>query len=75
MSDYYISNRTFFLSGSKIYSSQGSGSSVNKANGEEFTTEWWFNQDSISVLDALNISEEVSGSFYYVRDNMNITEF
>ena len=38
MSDYYIQNRTFFLSGSKIYSSQGSGSSVNKANGEEFTT-------------------------------------
>tara|TARA_R100000152_G_C6769037_1_gene194732 strand:+ start:1010 stop:1240 length:231 start_codon:yes stop_codon:yes gene_type:complete len=75
MSDYYISNRTFFLSGSKIYSSQGSGSSVNKSNGEEFTTEWWFNQDSISVLDALKITKEVSGSHYYVRDNMNITEF
>ena len=74
MSDYYISNRTFFLSGSKIYSSEGSGSSVDKTIGEELTTQWFFNQSNINVIDILKISNQVSGSYYYVRDKMEITE-
>tara|TARA_R100000315_G_scaffold59911_1_gene36099 strand:+ start:624 stop:854 length:231 start_codon:yes stop_codon:yes gene_type:complete len=76
MSDYYINNKTFFLSGSKIYSSEGSGSSVDKSNGEEMTTEWFLNSNlGFSIIDVMNISKEVSGSYYYIRDNMNITEF
>ena len=71
MSDYYISNRTFFLSGSKIYSSEGSGSSVDKTNGIEMTTNWVLSQSiDISSMDVLNIAKQVSGSYYYVRDKM-----
>ncbi len=70
MSDYYISNRTFFLSGSKIYSSEGSGSSVDKTNGVEMTKEWLWNPNDITILDVLEISKQVSGSYYYVRDTM-----
>ena len=75
MSDYYIKNRTFFLSGSKIYSSEGSGSSIDKTNGLEFTTDWFYNQNDINIIAAIHITKEVSGSYFYVRDNMNITEF
>ena len=70
MGDYYISNKTFFLSGSKIYLSDGSGSDVDKTNGEEMTTEWFFNQTSINLAEVLEISKQVSGSYYYVRDTM-----
>ena len=75
MSDYYISNRTFFLSGSKIYSSQGSGSGVDKSSGEEFTSDWFFNQSSITVLNAFEIANQVSGSYNYIKDKMQIVEF
>ena len=71
MSDYYIQNRTFFLSGSKIYSSEGSGSSVDKTNGIEMTTNWVLSQSiDISSMDVLNIVKQVSGSYYYIRDKM-----
>jgi len=74
MSDYYISssNSTFFLSGSKIYSSEGSGSSVDKTNGVEMTKEWLWNPNDITILDVLEISKQVSGSYYYVRDTMEL---
>ena len=61
MPDYYISNRTYFLSGSLIYSTEGSGS-VDKTNGTEFNREWFLNQSDLNVLDLVNISENVSGS-------------
>ena len=72
MSDYYISNRTFFLSGSKIYSSEGSGSSVDKTNGVEMTKEWLWDPNDITILDVIEISKQVSGSYYYVRDTMEL---
>ena len=72
MPDYYISNRTFFLSGSKIYSSEGSGSGVDKTNGVEMTKEWLWNPNGINILDALKISKQVSGSYYYVRDTVGL---
>jgi len=72
MSDYYISssNSTFFLSGSKIYSSEGSGSSVDKTNGVEMTKEGLWNPNDNTIIDVLEISKQVSGSYYYVRDTM-----
>ena len=71
MADYYISNRTFFLSGSKIYSSEGSGSDVDKSNGVEMTKDWYMNQNyNIGIIDICNISQEVSGSYHYLRDTM-----
>ena len=69
MSDYYISNRTFFLSGSKIYSSEGSGSGVDKTNGVEMTFNWFANQQNITVIELLEISTQVSGSRTYIHDN------
>ena len=71
MSDYYLSStqRTFFLSGSKIYSSEGSGSVVNKGSGEELTTNWFYENTNMNVLDLLTITTEVSSSFY-IRDVM-----
>ena len=74
MADYYLSsiNRTFFLSGSKIYSSEGSGSSVNKNIGEEMTKEWFINPGIISITETIEIAKQVSGSYYYVRDTMEL---
>jgi len=67
MSDYYISNRTYFLSGSLIYSTEGSGS-VDKSNGTEMTFEWFSIQQDINVSHILDISTEVSGSNTYMQD-------
>ena len=67
MSDYYISNRTYFLSGSLIYSTEGSGS-VDKSNGTEMTLDWFSNQQDINVSHVLDISNEVSGSKTYMND-------
>ena len=74
MSDYYIKNRTFFLSGSKIYSSEGSGSSVDKTNGVEFTKDWFYETGSctINMSNVLEISKQVSGSYNYVKDTMEL---
>ena len=67
MSDYYTSNRTYFLSGSLIYSTEGSGS-VDKSNGTEMTLNWFSNQQDINVSHVLDISNEVSGSRTYMHD-------
>ena len=67
MTDYYISNRTYFLSGSKIFSSEGSGSGVDKTNGVEMTGTWFINQQDITIKEVLEISKQVSGSYYYLE--------
>ena len=67
MSDYYTSNRTYFLSGSLIYSTEGSGS-VDKSNGTEMTLNWFINQQDINISHVLDISNEVSGSKTYMND-------
>ena len=74
MSDYYISNRTYFLSGSKIYSSEGSGSGVDKTSGIEFTKDWFYETGScnINMSNVLEISKQVSGSYNYVKDTMEL---
>ena len=69
MSDYYVLNRTYFLSGSKIYSSEGSGS-IDRTNGVELTKEWFFEQNNLDAENLINISQQVSGSYYYMRDHM-----
>ena len=72
MADYYITqnNSTYFLSGSKIYFTEGSGSSIDKTNGTEMTKDWFYIQYDINIMDVLQISKQVSGSYYYVRDTM-----
>jgi len=67
MPDYYISNRTYFLSGSLIYSTEGSGS-VDKSNGTEMTLNWFSSQQDINISHVLDISNEVSGSKTYMND-------
>ena len=67
MTDYYISNRTYFLSGSKIFSSEGSGSGADKTNGVEMTGTWFINQQDITIKEVLEISKQVSGSYYYLE--------
>tara|TARA_R110000765_G_scaffold287229_1_gene383680 strand:- start:39 stop:263 length:225 start_codon:yes stop_codon:yes gene_type:complete len=71
MPDYYISssNSTFFLSGSTIYSSDGSGSGVDKTDSTEMTFNWFANQQNITVIELLEISTQVSGSRTYIHDN------
>tara|TARA_Y100001973_G_C5130778_1_gene297653 strand:+ start:440 stop:655 length:216 start_codon:yes stop_codon:yes gene_type:complete len=68
MSDYYISNRTYFLSGSLIYSTEGSGS-VDKTSGTEMTFDWFANQRDIDISNVLDITNQVSGSRTYIHDN------
>jgi len=72
MADYYITqnNSTYFLSGSKIYFTEGSGSSIDKTNGTEMTKDWFYIQYDINILDVLQISKQVSGSYNYVTDTM-----
>ena len=63
MSDYILNNKTYFLSGSKIFVTNN-----DKSNGIEMTEEWFFNQQDITIVDVLHISDEVSGSLMYVKD-------
>ena len=76
MADYYITqnNSTYFLSGSKIYFTEGSGSSIDKTNGTEMTKDWFYETGScnMNMLDVVEISKQVSGSYYYVRDTMEL---
>ena len=69
MSDYIVNDKTYFLSGSKIYSSEGSGS-IDRTNGVELTKEWFFEQNNLDAENLINISQQVSGSYYYMRDYM-----
>jgi len=63
MSDYILNNKTYFLSGSKIFVTNN-----DKSNGIEMTEEWFLNQQDITIVDVLHISDEVSGSLMYVKD-------
>ena len=63
MGDYIIKDKTYFLSGSKIFVTND-----DKSNGIEMTEEWFLNQQDITILDVLHISDEVSGSLMYVKD-------
>ena len=67
MSDYYVENRTYFLSGSLIYSTEGSGS-VDKSNGTEMTLDWFINQKDITINELVEISYQTSGSRTYIAD-------
>tara|TARA_R100000322_G_C5404758_1_gene182282 strand:+ start:121 stop:336 length:216 start_codon:yes stop_codon:yes gene_type:complete len=66
MSDYYLSssNQTFSLYEDKIMYNQGSGSTDER---QECTFDWYVNQDKLTMVDFLNISEQVSGSNQYVK--------
>ena len=70
MTDYYISsiNKTFFLSGSKIYSSTGSGSN---ANGTELTKGWFESNITVDfdVQSLVKIVVNVEATGSYVFDN------
>ena len=70
MADYYITqnNSTYFLSGSKIYFTEGNGS-IDKTNGTEMTKEWFYNRQDIDISHVLEISNQVSGSRTYMHDN------
>ena len=63
MGDYVINNKTYFLNGTKIFVTND-----DKSNGIEMTEEWFLNQQDITLLDVLHISDEVSGSLMYVKD-------
>ena len=63
MGDYVINNKTYFLNGTKIFVTND-----DKSNGIEMTEEWFLNQQDITILDVLHISDEVSGSLMYVKD-------
>ena len=69
MSDYYESknNSTYFLSGSLIYFTEGSGS-VDKSNGTEMTLDWFINQNDITINELVEISYQTSGSRTYAAD-------
>ncbi len=70
MSDYYIQsiNKTFFLSGSKIYSSTGSGSN---ANGVELTKGWFESNitTDFDVHSLVKIVINVEAADSYLYDN------
>ena len=63
MGDYIVNDKTYFLSGSKIFVTND-----NKSNGNEMTLEWFLNQQEINVSQVLDISTEVSGSNTYMKD-------
>ena len=63
MSDYILNDKTYFLSGSKIFVTDD-----DKSNGTEMTLDWFINQQDITIVDVLHISDEVSGSLMYVKD-------
>ena len=63
MSDYIVDNKTFFLSGSRIFVTNN-----DIVHGVEMTLDWFLKQDNINLIDVLDISYEVSGSKTYPRD-------
>lgn len=67
MADYYISssNLTFSLYEDKIVYNNGSGSNDVK---RECTEYWFTNQKDITVIEMLEISQQVSGSKTYIQD-------
>tara|TARA_Y100001970_G_C14083466_1_gene775993 strand:- start:276 stop:479 length:204 start_codon:yes stop_codon:yes gene_type:complete len=63
MSDYIVNDKTYFLSGSKIFVTDS-----DKSNGTEMTLDWFINQQDINISHILDISTEVSGSNTYMID-------
>ena len=63
MADYIVNDKTYFLSGSKIFVTND-----DKSNGTEMTLNWFINQQDINISHVLNISSEVSGSNSYMTD-------
>ena len=70
MADYYMeeNNSTYFLSGSKIYFAEGSGS-VDKTNSTEMTLEWYALQQDVVLVNLLSASIAVSGSYTYMLNH------
>ena len=63
MSDYILNNKTYFLSGSKIFVTNN-----DKSNGTEMTLDWFINQQDITIKEVLEISNQTSGSKTYMTD-------
>ena len=68
MSDYYLKNidKTFSLYSGSIFVNNGSGSNVSLRR--ECTQYWFNNQSDITVVEMLEISNQVSGSNTYMKD-------
>jgi len=63
MGDYIINDKTYFLSGSKIFVTND-----DKSNGTEMTFDWFINQQDITIKEVLEISNQTSGSKTYMTD-------
>jgi len=63
MSDYILNDKTYFLSGSKIFVTND-----DKSNGTEMTLDWFINQQDITIKEVLEISNQTSGSKTYMTD-------
>ena len=63
MSDYIINDKTYFLSGSKIFVTDD-----DKSNGTEMTFNWFISQQDITITEVLEISNQTSGSKTYMTD-------
>ena len=63
MADYIVNDKTYFLSGSKIFVTND-----DKSNGTEMTLNWFINQQDINISHILDISTAVSGSHSYMTD-------
>ena len=68
MSDYFISssNLTFSLHGNRILYNEGSGSNISIR--KECTQYWFNNQQDLTIIEMLEISNQVSGSRTYMND-------
>ena len=63
MSDYILNDKTYFLSGIKIFVTND-----DKSNGTEMTLDWFINQQDITIKEVLEISNQTSGSKTYMTD-------
>ena len=63
MSDYVVNDKTYFLSGSKIFVTDD-----DKSNGTEMTLNWFISQQDITITEVLEISNQTSGSKTYMTD-------
>ena len=67
MSNYYISSSNLIFSLYENRIMYNSGNSI--ADDRKECTQYWFlNQENISIVDFMKISDEVSGSVNYVID-------
>ena len=76
MGDYYIQsiNKTFFLSGSLIYHTDNSGSNADKSNGTLIDRNYIYEvlndgyNNNLTISNFIWMTDEVSGSIYYLGD-------